>query len=67
METRKVQIIGGSTFIVSLPKKWALENKLKHGDTMFLSPQIDGTLVLRPEKRQEDSVQRVTKKRIDAA
>jgi phosphate uptake regulator len=65
MEARKVQIIGGSTFIVSLPKNWAVENKLKHGDTMFITPQFDGSLMLKPEKSKEDEARRVKKISID--
>jgi phosphate uptake regulator len=35
MEARKVQKAGGSTFTVSLPKKWA-EKRLSSSDTVFL-------------------------------
>ena len=31
VESRKLQKTGGSTLIVSLPKKWTMENKLKAG------------------------------------
>jgi phosphate uptake regulator len=66
METRKVQVIGGSTFIVSLPKPWAVKNKLKHGDTMYITTQMDGTLVLRPERAKEEEDRRVKKISVDA-
>jgi phosphate uptake regulator len=49
MEMRKVQVTGGSTFIVSLPKKWATEVGVKANDTVGLVPQSDGTLVLTPQ------------------
>ncbi|MFQ5837912.1 MAG: PhoU domain-containing protein [Thermoplasmata archaeon] len=45
MEARKVQVTGGSTYIVSLPKLWARNVRLKAGDTVFLEPLGD-TLVL---------------------
>ncbi len=49
MEMRKVQVTGGSTFIVSLPKKWATEVGISANDTVGLMPQSDGTLVLTPQ------------------
>lgn len=45
-EARKVQITGGGTFIVSLPKEWASTNKLAKGSQVFLRSQADGTLSL---------------------
>ncbi len=48
MEMRKVQVTGGSTFIVSLPKRWASEVGIGPGDTVAILPQADGTLVLTP-------------------
>ena len=48
MEMRKVQVTGGSTYIVSLPKKWVREVGLAPSDTVAILPQADGTLVLTP-------------------
>ena len=48
MEMRKVQVTGGSTYIVSLPKKWVKEVGLNPNDTVAILPQADGTLVLTP-------------------
>jgi phosphate uptake regulator len=48
MEMRKVQVTGGSTFIVSLPKKWANQVGIGANDTVGIVPQADGTLVLTP-------------------
>ncbi|MCL4341608.1 MAG: AbrB/MazE/SpoVT family DNA-binding domain-containing protein [Candidatus Thermoplasmatota archaeon] len=44
--TRKVQQTGGSTFIVSLPSKWAKENGLKRGSELVLEEE-DGNLLIR--------------------
>lgn len=66
LESRKVQVIGGSTFTVSLPKKWAVDRKLKHGDNMLLAPQFDGSIILKPEKMKDDEPRRIRKFRIDA-
>jgi phosphate uptake regulator len=45
MEARKVQVTGGSTYTISLPKGWAHEVNLQAGDTVFLEPLGD-TLIL---------------------
>lgn len=47
METRKVQITGGTTLIVSLPKTWVNKVKLSAGDEVALKPQSDGSLSVR--------------------
>jgi phosphate uptake regulator len=49
METRKIQITGGSTYIVSLPKKWVKKAGIKNGDYIVLNPQADGTLLINPK------------------
>jgi phosphate uptake regulator len=47
METRKVQITGGTTLIVSLPKSWVNKVNLSAGDEVTLKPQSDGSLSIR--------------------
>jgi phosphate uptake regulator len=47
METRKVQITGGTTLIVSLPKSWVNKVNLSPGDEVSLRPQSDGSLSIR--------------------
>ncbi len=49
METRKIQLTGGSTFTVSLPKRWAKEHGLESGARMHLYPHSDGSLLVRPD------------------
>jgi len=46
MEIRKVQITGGSSFVITLPKEWAKANHLKKNDPLGLISQPDGTLLL---------------------
>ena len=41
-EQRKLQITGGSTFILSLPKNWAIKNELKRGSSMIVREENDG-------------------------
>ena len=49
METRKVQVTGGSTYTVSLPKGWATENGVSSGTTVEFYPE-DDLLLLRPQR-----------------
>lgn len=46
MEIRKVQITGGSSFVITLPKEWAAAQKIKKNDPLGLVVQPDGTLLV---------------------
>ncbi|WP_435333503.1 PhoU domain-containing protein [Haloarchaeobius sp. TZWWS8] len=52
METRKVQVTGGSTFTVSLPKSWATDNGISAGATVEFYPE-DDSLLLTPKSETE--------------
>lgn len=45
-ESRKLQKTGGSTLIVSLPKKWITENKLKAGSEVRLTEQPNSAIII---------------------
>jgi phosphate uptake regulator len=45
METRKVQITGGSTYTVSLPKEWARDNAVEAGSTVAFYPDGESLVV----------------------
>ena len=47
-EARKVQITGKSTYMITLPKKWALDVGLQPGSLVSHSYQDEGTLLLTP-------------------
>ncbi len=47
-EQRKLQVTGGSTFILSLPKEWATKNELKRGSSMVVREEEDGSLSISP-------------------
>ena len=47
-EFRKLQVTGGSTIIVSLPKEWVKSNDLKKGDVVSLEELASGDLRLSP-------------------
>lgn len=53
METRKVQVTGGTTLIVSLPKSWTNKVNLKGGEEVSLIPQTDGSLAIRTKNSPE--------------
>ncbi len=54
METRKVQVTGGSTYTVSLPKTWATDNGVEAGSVVEFYPESD-SLLLTPKNETADS------------
>ncbi|HUK38720.1 MAG TPA: phosphate uptake regulator PhoU [Methanomicrobiales archaeon] len=57
MEIRKVQVTGGASYIISLPKEWARSQKIKKNDPLGVLIQPDGTLLVTP-KISGEGVQR---------
>ena len=49
-EQRKLQMTGGSTYILSLPKEWVTRNQLQKGSLLVLAEEDDGSLSLFPSK-----------------
>ncbi len=47
-ETRKLQITGGSTYVLSLPKKWVTQNGLEKGSPLLIREEETGTLAVLP-------------------
>ncbi len=64
MEIRRVQVTGGASFVVTLPKDWAGEQHIKKNDPVGLIAQPDGTLLV-TTKITEDPLQRI--KEIDCS
>ena len=64
MEIRRVQMTGGASFVVTLPKDWAEGQKIKKNDPVGLIVQPDGTLLV-TKKITEEPLQRV--KEIDSS
>ncbi len=48
VELRKIQITGGSTHVVSLPKKWVDRSGLGRSDTLAIHEEPDGSLLIVP-------------------
>lgn len=55
MELRKIQITGGSTHVVSLPKRWIDRNKLMRSDPLAIHEETDGSLLLVPHAESRSS------------
>jgi phosphate uptake regulator len=56
-EQRKLQLTGGSTYIVSLPKDWVTRNELKKGSPMSLREEDDGSISISPSKIEKKEKQ----------
>ena len=61
-ETRKLQITGGSTYVLSLPKKWVTQNGLEKGTPLLVREEENGSLAVLPpgigkqERTEEASI-----------
>jgi phosphate uptake regulator len=58
MEIRRVQMTGGSSYIITLPKEWIKKLNIKKNDQVGLITQSDGTLLVTP-KIDRDFVQKI--------
>ena len=54
MEIRKVQKLGYSTIVVSLPRSWVKEKNIKKGDSVIVRVEDDGSLKIIPYNLGED-------------
>lgn len=57
-ELRKVQVTGGSTFIISLPKAWVEQMGLQRGSVVRINQKDDLTLCVSPEGTDTQEFQR---------
>ncbi|MEW6604305.1 MAG: PhoU domain-containing protein [Thermoproteota archaeon] len=57
-ETRKLQYTGGSSYIVSLPKKWIQDLGLKQGDHVLIQRQGNSVLQIAPASKRAAKEQR---------
>jgi phosphate uptake regulator len=60
METRKVQLSGGTTYTVSLPKSWAEEHGIDAGSALSLYPNGDGSLLIETESTRSTETRSTT-------
>lgn len=57
MEARKVIKFGNSSYVVTIPKIWMDENKLKKGDFIFIEKNGNGELILFPKEKQDEETE----------
>ena len=65
METRKVYVSGGSTYVISLPKKWVKRANLKAGDSLVVTEQggsllIETGIIEKESKVKEIKISKIT-------
>ena len=53
MEVRKVQLTGGSSYVMTLPKEWIKSSNIKKNDPLGIKLQSDGTLLITPKMTTE--------------
>jgi phosphate uptake regulator len=60
-ETRKLQITGGSTYVISLPKRWITQNELEKGSSLVVRQEENGFLsILPPELGKQEKTEETT-------
>jgi phosphate uptake regulator len=69
MEIRRVQITGGSSYVMTLPKEWIKLSNIKKNDPLGIYVQSDGTLLITPkmsqsqkEKTKQFELKQITKR-----
>ena len=53
-QTRKIQLSGGSTYIISLPKDWIEELKIKVGENITIVKNSNQSLTLFPREQDDE-------------
>ncbi len=59
METRKVYVSGGSTYVISLPKKWVTKTNLKPGDSLVVTEHGSSLLIETSVIEKESQVKEI--------
>ena len=57
MEIRRVQMTGGSSFIITLPKEWVKKLNIGKNDPIGLIQQPDGSLLVTPKMDKEPTIE----------
>ena len=60
MQSRRLQLSGGSTFVVSLPKMWVEEIGAGAGDDIFITKNPNKSLTLTPGSNSTSNIKRAT-------
>ncbi len=59
VELRKIQVTGGSTHVISLPKKWVDRNGLGRSDALAIHEEPDGSLLVVPHGEPKTKARRI--------
>jgi phosphate transport system protein len=60
MYKRKIQLIAGSTYTVSLPKEWVKKNRLKEKNEVSLYEKNDRTLIISPRSLEKSKMNKIS-------
>jgi len=55
MDIRKIQVTGGSSYVLSLPKSWVTDCGIKKNDPIGIVSQADGTLLITPNIKYDST------------
>ena len=64
MDVRRVQMTGGSSYIITLPKEWVKKSNIEKNDPVGLLSQSDGTLLVTSEMNRKNH-QRIKEFKVD--
>ena len=60
MKHRKIQLIAGTTYSISLPKEWIKKNNLKEKQELAIYEKGDKTLILSPSEIKEEKRDKIS-------
>lgn len=60
MEFRKIIKFGNSSHVISIPKTWLKENKLKKGDTIYIEENSNHELVISTGNEEKNEAKEIT-------
>src|SRR3989344_5839866 len=59
METRKIISFGNSSYVISMPKAWIRENRLKKGDLLNIEEKKDELLIYPGQNDKKEEPKRI--------
>jgi len=60
MTLRKIQLIAGTTYSVSLPKDWVIKNQLKERSEIQITEQNNRTLLISPQTLEQKELKEIS-------
>mgnify|MGYP001559632270 CR=1 FL=1 len=60
MKHRKIQLIAGTTYSISLPKEWIKKNNLKEKQELAIYEKGDNTLLISPSEVKEEKREKIS-------